>query len=133
MTQGGQMRTIEVSGLEIRVRVRHGSLPGGERVESSAQSDEIFQVGFSVGYPRAGSGNPGSRVFNYAAAVREVRGWEPIDLSNPIEALADQVLQVIQDSAAQQEIGLQQVEVTVLRPRLAGLDIRASVRWRAPG
>lgn len=125
------MRTLEVSGLELRVRVRHAALPAQERIESSAESDETFELDFRVSYPRDGGGNPRARVFNYADTVRQVRAWEPVELTDPIEALADQVLEVIRGSAARQEIGVQQVEVTVLRPRLAGLDIRASVRWGA--
>lgn len=128
---GGQVRVVEVSGLELRVRVRHAVLPVDRRVESSAESDETFEIGFKVFYPREGSGNPDQRVFNYSATVRELRDWEPVELSDPIESLADQLLRVIQESAAQQDIGLQHVDVTVLRPRLAGLDIRASVRWSA--
>lgn len=130
--EDGLVRTVEVSGLELRVRVHHDALPGSARVEDSRSSAETFQIGFSVRYPHRGSGNEGARVFNYAATVREIRSWEPVDLTDPIETLADEVLRVIQDSAASQEIGLLQAEVTVLRPRLAGLDIRARVRWRAP-
>lgn len=128
---GSHVRVVEVSGLELRVRVRHGSLADGQRLESSTESEETFEIGFTVSYPREGRGNPDVRVFNYAAAVREVRGWEPVELTDPIESLADQALRAIQASAAGQQIGLLQVEVTVLRPDLAGLDIRASVRWSA--
>lgn len=126
-----RLRVLRLDGLELVLRIQHAHLPAAQRVENSGSSVEVLQVGLKVEYRPRKDSEGFSSVFNYAGFFDAVHQHQQSSWQRSFEELADDLLDLVLQSANQQSITVEKAVVRIERPELAGIHITVAAEWIA--